>query len=398
MLISMISASGNYVSALITWENSDRQPSEITFESSENYDLTPDPNGFLLACYLPAWNAGETRVAIDQGVCPILRGNLSAVTQTLSLWYPHMRAAPPIIEARDLPSGPQGDVASFLSGGIDSLATIRSNHLALPPRHPERISSAILIDYRGISGVSEDETDARFRERSAIVRRICADASIQPISIITNARTLDASMQFWMNAYHGSLLAGTAYFLRQRLRKVHIASTFDARNLSSWGSHPLLDPYYSSSYLQISHHGLEMSRFEKTALVADWPIALSNLNVCVSRRSEGRNCGQCEKCIRTMLALLGLDKLTQCEAFHKKEMDARDLEQLNISNEYQASCYRDLVVPLRVRGRNDLSTLVETKLSLYMKSTSRQEPRLIHSTPPLVRRISRRLRRLIRGK
>ena len=62
--------------------------------------------------------------------------------------------------------------------------------------------------------------------------------------------------------------------------KAYIALSYDAAHLHPWGSHPLLDTYYSSAHFQIEHHGLEMSSFEKTALVADWPIALKNVRVC----------------------------------------------------------------------------------------------------------------------
>ena len=115
--------------------------------------------------------------------------------------------------------------------------------------------------------------------------------------------------------------------------------------------------------MAIEHHGLEMSRFAKTAIVAEWPLALDHVNVCISPESDGENCGHCEKCLRTMLALIALGKLHVTAAFPSRDLRAEDLARLKIGNAYQASCYRDLLVPLRDRGRSDLAAVVERKLS-----------------------------------
>ena len=354
--------------AEVTWEDANRPAVNLSIECER--DIYADPNGFLLACYLPAWHAGERRVSLDQAVCPILRANLSSAVQTLARWNRYL-GPPPIIEAPREVRLPQGGVAMFLSGGVDSLASLRTNQLTLPKTHPEAISAAILVDYQKIQGVADSETDARYHERAHILRSVCADAGIEPILLRTNARSLNSSMDFWMRVYHGALLAGLAHSLSTRFRKVHIAATFDSANLGPWGSHPLLDPFYSTAHVQIGHHGLEMSRFAKTAIVADWPVALNNLNVCVSRRSDGKNCGRCEKCLRTMLALLGIGKLAECEAFEKGDLAAADLRGLVISNDYQLSCYRDVAASLKERGRVDLVKAIDRAIAAYANPFNR---------------------------
>jgi hypothetical protein len=170
-------------------------------------------------------------------------------------------------------------------------------------------------------------------------------------------------MSFYINIYHGAFLAGLAHCLGGRFRKVKISATFDAANLEPWGSHPLLDPFYSSAHMAIDHHGLEMSRLTKTAIVAEWPVGLDHVNVCVSPEAVGENCGRCEKCLRTMLALTALGKLNATAAFPRRDLRAEDLTNLEIGNAYQASCYRDLLLPLRDRGRSDLAAVLERKLA-----------------------------------
>jgi hypothetical protein len=106
-----------------------------------------------------------------------------------------------------------------------------------------------------------------------------------------------------------------------------------------------------------------MSRLAKTAIVADWPVALGHVYVCISSESVGENCGRCEKCLRTMLALIALGKLNATAAFPRRDLRAEDLTNLKIANAYQASCYRDLLLPLSDRGRSDLATVLERKLA-----------------------------------
>src|SRR5439155_23473995 len=116
------------------------------------------------------------------------------------------------------------------------------------------------------------------------------------------------------------------------------------------GSHPLLDSYYSSAHFQIEHHGLDMSRFEKTALVADWPIALQNIRVCQNDSSGNTNCGTCEKCIRTMTALAALGKLKDCRSFPGDDVFPELLHSVQqyhmIHNEYEANWYREILPAL----------------------------------------------------
>ena len=52
--------------------------------------------------------------------------------------------------------------------------------------------------------------------------------------------------------------------------------------------------------------GLNESRIEKCAAIADYPLSYRYLNVCLT---EGTNCCNCEKCLRTMLAFYAIGKL-----------------------------------------------------------------------------------------
>ena len=352
MIVSGFIAEENSVRAQVRWEDAGRDTQEIFVQG---HDLCADPNAFLILCFLPAWHAGERRIVIeDGGICPVLRANLAAVSQTLIRW--HRLADPPRIEASTETRLPGERVGLFLSGGIDSLASLRSNLQRIPRSHPETVSAAILV-----GGTTPERKFTRLREAHGIISHA---TGVQSVALRTNAQSLhNNNMSFYINIYHGAFLAGLAHFLGGRLRKVKISATFDAANLEPWGSHPLLDPFYSSAHMAIDHDGLEMSRLAKTAIVADWPVALDHVKVCGATESVGENCGRCEKCLRTMLALIALGKLNATAAFPAPDLRAEDLTNLKIGNAYQASCYRDLLLPLRDRGRSDLAAVLERKLA-----------------------------------
>ena len=119
--------------------------------------------------------------------------------------------------------------------------------------------------------------------------------------------------------------------------------------------------------MRILHAGLALSRLEKTKLVADWGIPLRYLRVCnryASYTQGALNCGECEKCVRTKLALLVLGKLDEVEIFSNRHVSL-DLVQrrVHISTDYKEACYRELIEPLATRGHQNIARALQHKLS-----------------------------------
>jgi hypothetical protein len=92
------------------------------------------------------------------------------------------------------------------------------------------------------------------------------------------------------------------------LSKCFVASTCSYDELHPWGSHPLLDPLWSTATLQFLHDGSEARRLDKLRRIADEKLAMKYLRACDNPSSSGF-CGQCEKCLRTMVGLHVIGKL-----------------------------------------------------------------------------------------
>lgn len=361
--------------AELVWEDCDRPTQDVYFETTIEFgeDLYLNPNSFLLACALTAMRYGEKRIAIDAPISPEIKDGLVNAMKCLINWHGNGRKVIPIeapIETKVLfPNKPKRAGALF-SGGIDALAMVRDNHLNFTPEHPRHIKDGILV-YGVLQG--ENELDPNFQNVVNAVTKMAEDAEIKLIQVSTNAyahfRDLDPDFSFWRSQYLGSFLAAIAHAFVPRLSVASIASTYDYANLEPWGSHPLLDPLYSSNSLQVRHENAALSRLEKTKLVGEWNVALKHLRVCNEKESysEGNyNCGNCEKCVRTMTAFLSLGLLDQISTFKEKDVSKEKLvDTCYLSDNYEENCYRELIEPLSRIGRQDLIDGVHQIIKRY---------------------------------
>ena len=355
------------VEATVSWEDCDRPVQNVYFETLEEYanGLSCNPNAFLIACILPAMRHGEDRVFMDGEICPELRDGLMTVMSLIRHWYGAERKLIRIeAKTRANVSSPFTPTRAgiFFSGGIDSLASLRVNRLNFPQEHPGSIKDGLLV-----YGLEVDQAQA-FGYVIASLSEIAKDAGISLVPVYTNIRYLDDDWIFYRDEFQGAILAAIAHALSRQLTTVSIAATFDVANLGPWGSHPLLDPNYSTSDLRIRHDGIVFSRLSKTRLVADWSVALQHLRVCNKTqyyRPGVLNCGACEKCVRTMLALLVLGVLDHTCAFPMNDVSEEMAAGVWINDPYEESCYRELIVPLTEKGRDDLVRGIQQAITRF---------------------------------
>jgi hypothetical protein len=369
------------VAAKLQWEDTERPEFELYFDTDPRFvdDVDPNPNAFLIAAVVPAMFHGEARIRVEGHVCPQLRRGLIAIMRQLDVWYHAERSAPLIIEAGDCDRATKADaagrhVASFMSGGIDALTVLRQNRLELAGDHPGSIRDCLFV--HGLDLGSDKrfgENEAHYRWAVSRLEELGRLADFSLIPIRTNAALLGDDYKLFVTASHGAVIASIAHAFSSRIGTALIASSASVFDSEPWGSSPLLDPYYSSSDLTIRHDSACFTRLEKVRFVSEWPEALSYVRVCHDpRRGEALNCGRCEKCLRTMVALVICGKLQQCNAFADDDVSAELLSTLNTPPENgalplrylgHASLWRELLEPVRAIGRGDLAAVIERKLA-----------------------------------
>jgi hypothetical protein len=356
------------VTAEVQWEDCGRPQQQVYYETASPFaaDLTCSPNGFLVAAFIPAMRSGERRVAVEGPICPELRDGLQVAMRWLHQWHGDARR-PITIEAELEPSPqhrPRQDrAACFFTGGVDSMATLRHNRLGFPPTHPCSIRDGIII-----YGLEVDR-EAAFDDVLASLSVVADDAGMTLLPVFTNVRSLELDWTFWEFEWEGAVYASVAHALSKRLTIASVSSTYDIPHMTVLGSHPLLDPNYSSASLRVRHEGVTMSRLDKLRLIADWPVGLDRLRVCnvvEKYRQETINCGRCEKCIRTMLGLAAIGVLHKTKAFSGRDLTPDAVvTNAQIHSPHLETFYRELVEPLATQARHDLAHAVQHVLSKH---------------------------------
>ncbi len=395
-------------SATMTWEDSGRPQRSIYVETDARFagDLSCNPNAFLLAAILPAMRHGERRVLVEGTVCPELRNGLATAMMILRSWYGDAHHQPPLIEATQgfAPPVPRSSqrTGSFLSGGVDALATFRTNRLDYPLDHPASIRDCFFIHGMDVGGYEAMDSN---RENSALaaasLSRFANAANATLIPVATNLRHLDDNDLFFFQEVYGCALSTVAQFFSGRISAATIAASSSVKDLSPMGSHPLLDPNYSSASVEILHDGIRLSRLDKVGIISEWHEALQTLRTCFDpfRPPDSLNCGKCEKCLRTMTGLVVYDKLKGCPSYPVDYLTPEHLQTLipNTAPALKAigrkdgtldrqstlkvfsrslsignlGFWREMIEPLRKAGRGDLAKVIEAKLADYAKARAR---------------------------
>jgi hypothetical protein len=362
------------ISARISWEDCGREPYELFIETEPEFagQLNPDPHAFLIAAIVPAMHFGERRIAIDEAICPEILDGSRKVMEVLSFWNRDKGMRPCDIETRGHCSPePEPNVRSafFYSGGIDSFAALRSNRLNFSPEHRRYIRDGILI-----YGIEQDDrkTFEYLRQGSLDVARE-ADFTLLPVRtnmyMVFKEEDARTGYDFWNLEYGGAALASVAHAFGSRVQDVTIAGNCDPVNLWPWGTHPMIDHHFGNCRMTIRHDAISLSRLQKVRLVAGWTLALNNIRVCNQARKYSRemfNCGQCEKCIRTMLELQAVGKLEECSAFPTRHVDAGLVAtRARVRNDFIRSFYSDVIPHFREQGRDDIVEAIQVAIRKY---------------------------------
>ena len=351
----------------VVFEDSDR-PDQVVYiktlpEFAQGFDVNPD--AFLVGALLPALHLGEKRIFVEGEICPFLKEGVNTAMHIFSHWT-RGRLHPVPVEAgvRSFEKSPQAfRTGMVMSGGMDSLCALRLNRLHYPEDHPAYIRDAFFLHGFDIGGVKKYGMKYHVFDRGVkAISKITDDAGAELIPVYTNIRHLCDERELWLNYFFGAVLGAMAHAFAGRIHMMMIASSYDIANLHACGSHPLLDPEYSSFGVRIRHRDYELARLEKIKVVSGWDAAFQNFRVCLANVPDKLNCGVCEKCVRTMTELTALGLLDKTLAFEQDVVRAEDILQYDITIRERPPFYRPLIPLLRRQGRGDLADAIETGL------------------------------------
>jgi hypothetical protein len=271
----------------------------------------PTAESLLAAGLLLAMRRGEP-LAVPDPVSPRLLEGVTRVQEIFHVWdrrFQVVRVEAMATGGRPRWPSPRG-VACFFSGGVDSFYT------AL--KHAERIDALVFCE-----GWDPPLADpARCARAGAAVGAAAAALGKPLIRVVTNLAVVSEPIVRW-RYYHGPVLASIALLLAPGFHRVLLPASHSYADLHPLGSHPLVDPLWSTEDTELVHDGCEATRSERVARIARNPTALRWLRVCWEGPDGAQNCGRCEKCVRTMIALRLAGALERCPTFARPlDLDA----------------------------------------------------------------------------
>lgn len=321
-------------------------------------------DAFVTAFAPLAATLGEPIVS-EAPVDAMLRAGLMEVSRVWAAWYPE--AAVVQITAPERVAGTGGGrTAAFFTGGVDSFFTV------LRHRAREGTPSSLRIDdlvYVNGFDLPLDATAGFARVRESL-GRAADQLGARLVCVATNLRETAFARADWSRLSHAAALAGVAHAIGSRYDTVLIASSAGYRDLRFWGSHPLTDPMFSSSSTRILHDGAAFMRVEKTEYIASSVVAQRHLRVCW-KSLDGGNCGRCNNCYRTMMALDALGVLDQFMTFDPSALDLRRARRIFCRHDYDVRQFGYVLDLARRCRRADIVEAVEASLGGSRKTRER---------------------------
>jgi hypothetical protein len=318
--------SGGTILARIEWEGDDGSSRAKTVEV-EGLPAEADVSGdFLLPLtLLPAMATGGELV-IPRVESPRLLRQSKEIQFIFSRWFP--RCFSPVLVRFSGDSTPlcadaaSRGTAAFFSGGVDSFYT------ALELR-PELDALIYVTGFdHGIGRAAEPDGTEIQRSLTA-----AADALGMPlVSIRTSLRRFSDPLVLWGDHYVGSALGAVALAVSPWFSLVYVPATHTYDDLFPYGTHPLIDPLWTSDSVEIRMHGCDVPRPAKIARVARSQAALDTLRVCWENTGGTYNCGRCRKCMLTAVALRSAGALQRCSTL-PQTIDLQELATIRASDD-----------------------------------------------------------------
>src|SRR5699024_1103957 len=263
---------------------------------------------------------------------------------------------------------------SCFTGGVDSFDTLIRNE-----------SNIDALMYIHGFDIPLARTDVR-EVTSEHLQDIASMTGKELIEGSTNIRRFLNRAGKWPTVTHGAALSSIGHLLSGQFGRQLIPASHTYSDTFAWGSHPLLDHLWSSNRLSTVHDGAGSTRVDKTKRVAAYPAAREHLRVCWQNTGK-YNCGVCDKCVRTMVALSLSGALPEFKTFDS-EITTDTIRYLQISGVNSLAFVQENLDFAREQGATEIEAALNDLVTAY---EARKEAK---STSASVAALERRLTRL----
>ena len=282
-------------------ENADKVTITYAIDDSKLVDPATF-DGFVFGILLYAMKLGRTLRVHG----PMSRSALYNLQELQSVWlrwrpdrYRRIDIEPDLIVDLERLKPGRRAIAAF-SGGVDGTFT------AL--RHAGRAAGAASFNLDTVLmvhgfDVALDRPDDFVRLVES-TQPFLSSLGLQRRIVRTNSKEL--RLQDWRDSFGNELAACLHLFAKEfEFGLIGSSEPYDKLFLPV-GSSPITDGLLSGDSFGVVHDGAGYSRTEKIALLVPNLQAVAGLHVCWEGPEQYRNCGSCEKCVRTRLNFLAV--------------------------------------------------------------------------------------------
>ncbi len=212
-------------------------------------------------------------------------------------------------------------VGTGISLGVDSFTTIHEykEECLLEEYKLTHLVHLKTGAHHGQLGYYDQQTeDKLFLAENTKVKEFCRKHNYKLIVVESNLHAVICTeFGYGFDTTHTFRNLGCILLLQNLFSKYYYASAYNlddfSINLSSTCGlyEKWLIPYISNESLEFYSANTNMSRFQKTRFISNFEDTYDNLHVCWHGTN---NCGQCKKCVRTLVAL---DVLGALEKYSK---------------------------------------------------------------------------------
>ncbi len=330
-------------------------------------EITPpaddDCDSYLLAVIMDAMKENQN-IEINGSISKGLLSNLIEYQAAWVKWLPDTYSQVDItcnnIRKPDILT--PGAICAF-SGGVDATFSVWMHSQSKFSYRTQDIQLCSIV--HGFDIPIEDEN--AFVNATKTAKETLSSIELELYPIKTNYRKI--SKVSWEHAFSCALVATLNNF-KSKVGTCIVGSSEPYNSLViPWGSSPITDHLLSSDDFVVLHDGASHSRTEKVKEISQWKAGIDKLRVCWQGDLKDRNCGVCEKCVRTKLNFLAVN--SSIPACFPPSDIIRDLHGINLKHDAVLAEWKQ-IYEYSINNNIDEPWLTKVEQITHNKKTSNE--------------------------
>lgn len=287
---------------------------------------------------------------VDGPVSRSLLENLEDFVASWALWRPDLYRRVDVSAAEEVaqdhaPEAARPLAVAAFSGGVDGSFTLLRHVRGDAGRRSRRVAAAVMI--HGMD-IPLDKPEA-----FEVARRAAA-ASLASLGVALATVRTNWKREFPVN-WEMEFGAGISSVLRhwQETAATGLLGSGEdySRLVIPWGGNPISIAMLGSNRFRLTYDGGEYTRTEKVGYLTGWKEGVEGLRICWAGPMTGRNCGVCEKCLRTKLNFLAVG--AELPPSLPGRPTARQVLGIGARNAVQVALLQEIADVASRRGVND---------------------------------------------